>query len=274
LGLNVSRPRVPAYFDRLIAAYRAGHAGGDVHLGYWDDPSGLSTRCSPAEFIAAQARLTERVLDFLPLQSGQRVLDVGCGFGGTLAAIAARMPGISLVGVNLDRRQLELCAAVVVPSRGSLVWVEADAAALPFAAMAFDRIICLEAIFHFASRRAFLREAARLLAPGGRLVLTDILLRNPNNAAPWSSPQIAAVIRRDYGPWPELWVEAPTIEDWAADADLELLVGEDWTARTLPSYRTVAAPDGPLEHPHAGSVTRWLHAHGWLSYRLMAFRRR
>jgi hypothetical protein len=114
-GAEVIRPPAPPYFDGLIAAYRAGQGGRDVHLGYWDRPPSLNTPCAHGEFDAAQARLTGRVIGFARPQSGQRILDVGCGLGGTLAAIAAHHAGVSLVGLNIDRRQLELCRGIAFP---------------------------------------------------------------------------------------------------------------------------------------------------------------
>ena len=125
--------------------------------------------------------------------------------GGPLAAIASRAPGVQLIGLNIDHRQLELCFGIAPPSGGSLALVEADAVMLPFADAYFDHVVCVEAMFHFRSRRVFLTEAARGLRSGGTLTLSDILMRQPADAAPWDSEKIAAIIRRDYGPWPELW---------------------------------------------------------------------
>ena len=211
-----------------------------------------------------------------PLQPRQRVLDVACGLGGTLAAIAAGRTGMTLVGLNIDRRQLELCRDIALSSGGSLALVEADAAALPFAASTFDHVLCVEAMFHFRSRQLFLAEAARLLRPGGTLLVTDILLRDPGAAAPWSREAMLAAIRRDYGPWPDPWAEAASLQQWAAAAALDPARSEDWTAQTLPSYRTVAPDDAPelRPQPDAGNVLRWLHRHGWLTYQMLVFRRR
>lgn len=286
-------PALPPYFDNLIAARRAGHVGRNVHLGYWDDPPALTEPPSDGEFETAQARLTDRLIGLSPLQSGQTVLDIACGFGGTLAAIDARLAGMLLTGLNIDRRQLALCRGAVIGPGNTLTLVAADACALPFPPATFDHAFCVEAMFHFASRRRFLAEAARVLRPGGYLIASDILLRQPTPAEPCDAradaasdaSTIAAIIRRDYGPWPAPWTDIAAILSWADEAGFELMDLQDWSAATLPSYRTIA-PEGHhhaigpgtrgVAHRHrsAGDVFRWLHVNRWLAYPALSFRRR
>jgi SAM-dependent methyltransferase len=272
----MTRPCLPAYLDRIIAAYRAGYAGRDLHLGYWDDPPDLDTPSAPGEFEAAQARLTERILELAGLRRGQRLLDAACGLGGTLASIAARFEAMTLIGLNIDPRQLELCRDIVPGTSGSLALVAADACALPFAAASLDHVFCIEAMFHFRSRRDFFAEAARLLRPAGTLVVSDILLDDPGGAAPWDRQTIEAAIRRDYGPWPQLWIKTCSLERWAAAEGLAPVMAEDWTVATLPSYRTIAPNENTASWrcPDAGNVLRWLHRHRWLTYQLLILQRR
>ena len=266
---------LPPYFDALIAARRAGHVGRHVHLGYWDDPPGLETPPAPGEFGRAQARLTERLIDLLPFQTGHAVLDVACGFGGTLAAIDAHRPGMMLTGLNIDPRQLHLCKDAVTAPGNVVNLVQADAGSLPFADASFDRVLCVEAMFHFNSRRAFFGEAARVLRSSGLLAITDILLRRPVPGTPWDNVTIETVVRRDYGPWPNLWVEVADLQRDAGSAGLHFAGGQNWSAATLPSYRTVAPSRGvePDLRPNAGEVFRWLHLNGWLTYPALLFRR-
>ena len=271
----MARPRLPAYFDGLIAAYRDGLAGRDVHLGYWRHPPELSVPCAPGEFTEAQARLTEKMIDLAPIRGRHRVLDVACGLGGSLAMLAASRDELKLTGLNIDRRQLEICRSISPPAGGSLNLVEADACALPFAALSFDQVLCIEAMFHFRSRRSFLAEAARVLRPGGRLVLSDILLCDPGAAAPWPAEVVASALQHDYGPWPEPWVDAANVKRAAAAAGLTPDIELDWTAQTLPSHR-ITAPQARPElqpDPDAGQVLRWLHRNGWLAYQVLVFRR-
>ena len=262
---------VPPYFDGLIASFRDGRAGRNVHLGYWDDPPTLSTPCTPGEFEAAQARLTEIAVALSDLAEGQDVLDVGCGFGGALQAIG-EWRTIRRTGVNIDPRQLEICRSLGANDR-PLTLVAADACALPFAPRSFDRLLCVEAMFHFRSRADFLREAARVLRPGGSLIVSDILLRDPGSDAPIRATELARIIGDEYGPWPHAWIETSQIVEAARAAGLRLDKLIDATRQTLPSYRVTAPRQGegfPLR-PSAGLLLRWLHARGYASYPIMTF---
>jgi MPBQ/MSBQ methyltransferase len=257
--------RVPPYFEALVAAHARGAGADHVHLGHWDDPPPLDAPTRPGEFAAAQERLAALMIDMADLADGQRVLDVGCGFGGT-ARMAQGRAAIALTGVNVDPRQLAVCRALG-PGR----WIAADACRLPFADARFDRVVCVEAAFHFASRSAFLAEAARVLRPGGRLVLSDILLRRPT-AGPLPHPEIERALCAGYGPWPEPWTSRADLDAAATAAGLALVEARDATANTLPSYR-VTAPRRPGGRWDAGSLLRWLHASGHAAYPCLAYER-
>ena len=262
--------RLPPYFDALIAARWAGAVGRDVHHGLWDDPPALNVPPASGEFDAAQIRLSERIVDHIPLTPGAAILDIACGFGGTLAALDRRQEGLALSGLNIDFRQLALCRDAVNQPGNRLTLVRADACALPFAAASFDHAVCVEAMFHFTSRQAFLTEAARVLRPGGMLAITDILFRQPGSI---DAATIEAIIRREYGPWPELWIDPASIQSSADRSGLDLIEYRDWSAATLPSYRTIA-PNASGRPLNAGAMFRWLHGGGALTYGMFLLRRR
>ena len=94
------------------------------------------------------------------------VLDVGCGDG---ARTLANLPAGS-VGLDVSRRGLELATETVPDAR----LVQSEMSALPFAAGRFDGITAYHAVFHVDRDRhpAVYREFARVLRPGGRLLMT------------------------------------------------------------------------------------------------------
>jgi MPBQ/MSBQ methyltransferase len=262
------RPPVPPYFDNLIEAYRRGMTERSVHLGYWRDGD-------DGNFAGAQARLDQLMIDLAAIDAGQSVLDVGCGFGGTLARINDTFQRMRLAGVNIDERQIDICRKIVNRAGNNVTWHIADAGWLPFAGASFDRVFCVEAMFHFASRRQFFAEAARVLKPGGVLTGTDILISPSARSA---AVPIEAVLQAGFGPWPDVW---------GADADhVSLargagLAGElrEITAEVAPSYRYTAPHDvdpGDASAPallRATAALRWLHDRGWLRYVCFRFER-
>jgi demethylmenaquinone methyltransferase/2-methoxy-6-polyprenyl-1,4-benzoquinol methylase len=116
-------------------------------------------------------RMTSQI-DFAP---GERVLDLCCGTGSSSAAIRERAgPTCRLVGADLSRGQLaraarkEACRPIAL--------VEANAAAIPFASGSFDRVVIPHALHEMPreTRAAVLREARRVLRPGGRLAVLEL----------------------------------------------------------------------------------------------------
>jgi len=246
-------PRTPRYIDAILVD-AAGPA--PIHLGHWEGTVG-----APEALRAAQDRLETILLELAEIEAGQRILDVGCGLGATLARIDREHEGVELVGVNHDARQLAI--ARTVQARNPLEWVEADACALPFEDASFDRALAIECIFHFASRRAFLAEAARVLRPGARLVFSDYVLSSERLDARLSREEIGARIDHDFGPWPELFSLDVDHAAMGATLGLTLMASIDATEATAPSYEAFGVPrdaseGGPalLAHLHRTGALR------------------
>ena len=268
---------VPPYFDFLIDSYCRGESGRYVHLGYWDDPPADDAPTHAGEFERAQARLNEVLVAMADLLPGQAVLDVGCGFGGTLQVINESSRDMDLMGVNIDPRQIAICSTLHPANGNRLHWELADACRLTLPNARFDRILCFEAMFHFSSRRRFFAEAARLLRPGGMLVVSDIVALPA--ARPFDRPgfPIEAWLREGYGPWPDLWGSDGDHRKLARAAGLELQASGDATPNTRPSHR-ITVPAGlddrrdPVDATlRAGLMLRWLHRNGHLHYPCMRF---
>lgn len=176
---NPKTPKVNLpYFDYLLDSLAQQDPdvtqsfGRHVHWGYWSKPrTALLTR---ADFAHATDRLSQQVCVAGKIAEKQVVLDVGCGFGGTLALINETQSNMTLHGLNIDNRQLQRAQKQVKPNPpNTLQFHQGNACALPYPDQVFDRVLAVECIFHFPDRAQFLKEAFRVLKPGGILSLSD-----------------------------------------------------------------------------------------------------
>jgi len=195
---------LPVYFDRLIDAWENGRSGRCANLGHWDfKPEPDQASAESDDVRIAQQRLDDVMIEMAMVRQGQSVLDIGCGFGGLIECIDSQFTDMSLTGINIDPRQLDICQRLRSKSQNSIRWQEADACELPFADNSFDRVFCVEAMFHFASRRTFLAEVYRVLKPTGRLTGSDIRLTDSPPTSSTPRFMIQAMLSDGYGPWPD-----------------------------------------------------------------------
>jgi ubiquinone/menaquinone biosynthesis C-methylase UbiE len=115
----------------------------------------------------------------LGLQQGDKVLDLGCGFG--RHAFEAARRGASVVALDAGRDEVNGVAAMFIAmveagelAEGSVHAnvVQGDALHLPFPDGAFDRVICSEVLEHIPDDLSAMSELARVLRPGGTMAIT------------------------------------------------------------------------------------------------------
>jgi len=108
------------------------------------------------------------------LAPGTRLLELGCGVGAVLAVLGQEFPGIRLTGVDIEAKQLEFARGHLERSGVEATLVETDAAELPFADESFDHVWTMWFLEHVPDPVAVLREAKRVLAPGGGITAIEV----------------------------------------------------------------------------------------------------
>jgi ubiquinone/menaquinone biosynthesis C-methylase UbiE len=126
-------------------------------------------------FIMARETWTQnqRAIEALDVGVEDHVLDVGCGPGTSIGALARLASSGQVVGVDPSELMAEIAVnrnrALV--KRGRARVVIASAAHLPFEDAAFDKILCVHVVYFWNDLEAAFREIARVTKPGGRLAL-------------------------------------------------------------------------------------------------------
>ena len=274
---NVNLP----YFDGLLEQIRQGDSdviaafGRHVHWGYWGDPAKADG--SVADFARAAEELSRRVCDAAGVKDGMRILEVGCGFGGTLGSLNDRFSNLELVGLNIDDRQLARAREQVQPRNNNRVeFILADACEIPFADSSFDAVIAVECIFHFPSRARFFSEARRVLRSPGNLALSDFVPQAW--ALPFiklSKPLLKSSVTKVFG-----YVDGDfTLDNYrhlARETGFVPRLEEDITVNTMPTYpalRSMQKKRGLKREARINSTIEFVSILGSIRYMILSFYR-
>ena len=158
-----------AYYDDAGVAefYKQCWGGEDIHIGLY---------ATGEESIGeASAAMTRHLIERADITKGVRILDIACGFGGTLRMLARL--GCQVTGADISENCVRLARSInsaagladrieVVPGDFHNIDSEADT---------WDAVICQESIIHSDNRAKVFAEVFRVLRPGGVFAFSDIL---------------------------------------------------------------------------------------------------
>jgi MPBQ/MSBQ methyltransferase len=159
------RGRIKHAYDRIMESERLSDYFDHSNFwnyGYWyEDTQSQREACE---------NLMEELLTFISEKKGM-ILDVACGKGATTRYLLHYYEAEKVIGINISEKQLQVCHEIAP----GCTFLRMDAAKMAFPDNFFDNMICVEAAMHFDTRQNFLREAKRVLKPGGCLVLSDAI---------------------------------------------------------------------------------------------------
>lgn len=127
------------------------------------------------------SEMLKKTIDLAAIQPGERALDVGCGTG-ALAIAAARRVGASgrVVGIDPGAQQIAYASAKAARRRSPAEFQLGVIERLPFPDQSFDVVLSTLMFHHMgaALKRQGLSEIARVLKPGGRLIIADFIAKS------------------------------------------------------------------------------------------------
>jgi tocopherol O-methyltransferase len=137
-----------------------------IHYGYWDE--------KVKNFTHSLIRMNEIMAEAALIKATDKVLDAGCGVGGSGIYLAKNI-GCHVTGITLSERQV-LQATTYAKQKGVSELVNFEVmnyCSTNFANESFDAVWGCESICYADDKNLFIKEAYRLLKPGGRLIMAD-----------------------------------------------------------------------------------------------------
>jgi ubiquinone/menaquinone biosynthesis C-methylase UbiE len=187
----------------------------------------------PKRLAAAQRRLVSKSVGLLAPAAGEKILDVACGRGFASHYIATTFPGTVVTGMDLLPANISSCIQRFPPREG-LGFVAGDACRMPFGPGEFNRILCLEAAFHFPDRAQFLSEARRVLQRGGTMLLVDFMWKEREHGAVSGHP-LTKVVKNTWA-WDDFSSVSSYLE-MIANSGFEPVARHDWTRQVTASLQ-------------------------------------
>ncbi len=189
----------------------------------------------------AQIDLIEELLIWARVKSAQKIIDVGCGIGGSTLYLAQKFQatanGITLSPVQASRATER---AKTADLQEKVQFQVADALNMPFEDNSFDLVWSLESGEHMPDKTKFLQECYRVLQPGGTLIVATWCHRPTNSLAGELTPDEKRHLEEIYRVYCLPYViSLPEYEAIACDLGFENIRSDDWSIAVAPFWDVV-----------------------------------
>lgn len=228
-----------AWADDGILEY---YWGEHIHLGYYNEEE-MKNGYKKKDFVQAKYDFIDEMMKLGGIDPAEdaeaKVLDVGCGFGGTSRYLAKKLgPKSSVTGITLSPRQVErgteLAIEQGVPNAKFQV---TNALNMTFEDNSFDIVWACESGEHMPDKELYINEMMRVLKPGGKFVMATWCQRD-DSEVPFSKKDL-----RDLRYLYEEWTHPHFISIQAYEkliektGMMENIKTEDWCEPTIASWR-------------------------------------
>jgi sarcosine/dimethylglycine N-methyltransferase len=224
-------------FDEATARYRAMYDtalsmllsriwGGNLHMGLFENPD--------EPLLAAQMRANDHMAKAAAFKPSQKVIEAACGVGST-ARYLAKNHTVRVQATNIAEMQLTEGRELTEQAGLShlIDFSYADYHELPFPDASFDVWWCQEAMLYSIDKRRVFDEAIRVVRPGGRLIMSDLLL--DDSVAGAAREEFTSVLKA-----PNMW----SLRQWDELIDelpVKILERRDWAPHTEATFKNVLA---------------------------------
>jgi MPBQ/MSBQ methyltransferase len=231
--------------DRILETYWGEH----LHAGYYGNPPVKKDFvAAKVDFIDEMIRwgistpapgIMERLESYgNTFAEPVRILDAGCGIGGTTRHMAKRWPKTAhITGITISKAQVERATLLArTQCVENALFLECDALNTGFPDASFDVVWAVESEMHMPDKNDFIREMVRVLKPDGMLVIAAWNVRD-THTTPLSKAE-AAHIRLLVDEWAHAsFTSIPDYIEILKKNHLQNIAAEDWAVPTQPSWR-------------------------------------
>jgi len=171
-----------------------------LHYGYWDD--------SVKNFHEALLNINKVLAEMAEIKDGENILDAGCGVGGSSIWLAKKK-NCTVTGISLNKRQIEKATRLAKEFgvHEKVSFEQKDYTNTFYPPNSFDVVWAIESVCYADDKSDFLKEATRILKPGGRLIIADFFKKKDLN------PEGTAEVRQ----WAACWA----INDFATKEEFD-----------------------------------------------------
>jgi tocopherol O-methyltransferase len=224
---------IAGFYDRSSALWERVW-GEHMHHGYYQP-------ANRTDHVQAQIDLIDQVLLWANVTSASRIVDVGCGIGGSSRHLARKYVGAKCQGITLSPYQAKRGNELAMEQgvQNACTFQVADALDMPFASNSFDLVWSLESGEHMPDKPVFCKELWRVAAPGGRILIVTWCHRDLQAGEQLTKKELKLLAKINRAYYLPKWCSVQDYVDILQDLGAKDVKREDWSYIIAPFWKAV-----------------------------------